>query len=265
MGWWITGSVLLIVSVILQIVRHFQQKKLGVMQSTETATVAMLTSLADSMTEGVGKGNLRYHTEVKGKVVCDEPLTSELTGTACVYYRMSVERQFEERYTDRDSSGRPVQKTRRRTETIASNIRSVPFQVDDGSGRITVNPEDAEVIAGKVLSRFEPGANPGMGSFRLGSFSFDFSLAGSASNTLGYLFEESLIPLDAPLYVLGEAADPNGRLEIRRPEDGGKFIVSVKSEEELQRQARAKMRGLLIAALITGVLGIILLLVGALR
>lgn len=265
MGWWITGSILLIVSVILQIVRHFQQKKLGVMQSTETATVAMLTSLADSMREGVGKGNLRYNTEVKGKVICDAPLTSELAGAACVYYRMSVQRQFEEHYTESDSSGRPVQKTRRRTETIASNTRSVPFQVDDGSGRITVNPEAAEVIAEKVISRFEPGANPGGGSFRLGSFSFDFSLAGRTSNTLGYLFEESLIPLEVPLYVLGEAADQNGPLEIRRPEEGGKFIISVKSEEELQRQARSKMRGLLIAALITGALGIVLLLVGMAR
>lgn len=65
-------------------------KKMEAMESTETSTVEFLNSLSQSMAEGVGAGSFRYASEIKGKVVCHEPLISELAQVECVHYFKSV-------------------------------------------------------------------------------------------------------------------------------------------------------------------------------
>ena len=74
--------------------------------------------------------------------------------------------------------------------------------------------------------------------------------------TLGYRYEEEAIWVGSPIYVLGEATDWQGELRLLRPHDDGEFIVSVKSEEELTRQGKQSMIGLLIGAIACAVIGI---------
>jgi hypothetical protein len=133
--------------------------------------------------------------------------------------------------------------------------------VKDDTGEIKVNPEGAEFVAEKVYSNFQPGDISG-GSISIGSFRLSLSglNLGSGRRTLGYNYEEIAIPVDSDLYILGEAADAGGLLQIRKPtEKGKKFMISTKSEEELQRSIQGGMTATLIGSIVCAVGGIALI------
>jgi len=62
-------------------------------------TAKALKDLYDSVKEEVGKGYFGHTVEVKGKIECGKPLTSELTKEECVFYKTEVERKYEETYS----------------------------------------------------------------------------------------------------------------------------------------------------------------------
>jgi hypothetical protein len=260
----IAGLVALGLSVVLIFLYRSQKNRLGVMQSTQTSQVHMLRELAQSMKEGVGEGNLAYMTEVKGKVVCASPLQSELEGVECVYYAMRIEREYEETYYENDPQGRRQRRTRTGSDTVASNQRSAPFLVDDGTGQILVDPGGAEFVAEKVVSRFEPGGDNSGGEIRLGSFSLTLPSLTGDRRTLGYRFEEEAIPVGRELYVLGEAAEVNGELRLRQPGQGP-FIISLKGEEELMRQGQSSATWMLAGSMVCALLGLGLLVAGLVK
>lgn len=255
---WIFGLLLLVAAAGLFYGYITQKRRLSAMQATDMVDVAHLRQVAESMTAGVGAGSLLYRAEVKGKVVCDAPLDAELTGSQCIYYAMKVEREYEETYYTTDQQGRRVRQTRRASEVVASNTRSVPFAVQDATGQMPVEPDGAHFVAEKVLSRFEQ--NPGHqgGVLRMGQWSIAVptSLGQDDRRTLGYRYEEEAIRVGSPIYVLGEATDRHGELRLLRPHDDGEFIVSVKSEEELARQGKRSMIGMLIGAIACAIIGI---------
>ncbi len=243
------------------------KRKMEAMESTETNTVEFLNSLARSMSEGVGAGSLRYASEVRGKVVCAEPLISELAQVACVHYAMRVQRRSEETYTARDRQGRAERKTRTITETVASNERSIPFDVDDGTGSIRIHPEHAEFVAEKVVSRFDTAAAAGNAPYTVGSLAVDsgrFPEAGGR-RTIGYQFEEEAVPVGREVYVLGEATDRDGGLAIGSPGAEGRFIISVKSESALLQEERSAARWKRIGSIACAAAGLIALLTGLFR
>jgi hypothetical protein len=81
---------------------------------------------------------------------------------------------------------------------------------------------------------------------------------GGGRRTLGYKYEEQIVPVGKPIYVLGEASDAGGQLAIRKPtKKGTSFIVSLKSEEELTRSAAGTATGLTVGAAIAAVAGVI--------
>ncbi|MBI2567042.1 MAG: E3 ubiquitin ligase family protein [Candidatus Schekmanbacteria bacterium] len=262
---WIAGLVFLLAGAGLGIAFFTQKSKLGLMEGTETSTAAELQQMAASVGSEIGKGAFSQMTEIKGTVVCDAPLTSELAQVPCVHYENRVIREYDETYWDTDANGNRMQRTRRGSDTVAHNARHVFFAVDDGTGRITVDAAGAKLVTEKALSTFEPGEAHG-GVLRLGSFSLSLGglSFGSGRRTLGYRYEEDVIPVGRPVYVLGEATDRNGSLRICRPADSGKMIVSVKSEEELVRGAQRTMTWLMISAIASAALGAVLLVVGLL-
>ena len=263
MGAIIFGAILIAAAVGMVFGRKKQEEKLYQMKATETMSSAELAQEAKDVEEGLGeKGSYNKIVEVKGKAICDQPLTSELAGVQCVDYSMHVYRKWEEKYWDTDSEGRRVQKTRQGTDTVASNARSVPFQIEDSGGKIKINPEGANMIREKVYSKFEPGEPKGS-SIQIGRFSLNFgsvsALAGGR-RTLGYSYEEEAVPVGRELYVLGEAADSSGELRMQRPsQKENKFIISVKSEEELQRGIAGSMKALLVGSIIAGIAGVVLI------
>ena len=123
-----------------------------------------------------------------------------------------------------------------------------------------LDPAGAAITGQKVLDSFEHG-EPRSPALAIGRWRFDLgSIArGGGRRTIGYKYEETIVPLGAPIYVLGEASDAGGRLAMRKPAaKGGSFIVSVRSEEDLSRSAARAGKGLSIAAAVTGAAGLLL-------
>ena len=225
---------------------YFRRKTLGktkLMRRVDTSSAAEASAAAP--------GTL---VEVKGTLRCESPLESEMTGHPCAYYLSQVIREYQD--TDRDADG--DLKTRRRSEVVASNERFAPFAVEDGSGAIGVRGEGAEVDAVEVMNRFEKETG-GAGSVTLGGLTVNL---GAGERTIGYRHVESVLPLDAPVYVLG-AVQTDG--EIGAPQGGGegeRFIVSHRSEEQLEKKYRKDALVLGLVALGLFVFGLIFVAVG---
>ncbi|MFS8532963.1 E3 ubiquitin ligase family protein [Sphaerobacter thermophilus] len=192
--------------------------------------------------------------EVKGVIRCDTPLTAELAQRACVYYSSRVVREYE--YRRRNAKGETVRS--RRSETVAHNEQSTPFYVEDSSGRVLVDPEGAEVDAQKLVDRFE--RNPGaLGpTISLGGISLNL---GGDDGTIGYRYQEHVLPVDIPVYVLGVVQEGG---TIGRPPaalKGRRFIISYRAEEALRESWGKKARWLGISAVALFALAVILFVV----
>ncbi len=262
---WMFGIAGILGSVILFIKYMGLKKKLALMMDTDTSTVEELKQLREEMTVGLGRGSLTYHTEVKGRVICDQPLTSELAKVPCVYYSMRIDREYEETYIERDQNGRAVRRTRRGFEAVASNIRAVPFYVEDQTGRILVNPDNAEIIPEKILSEYQQERDIRRNYLERDNYRMRLPFnTGSGRNprTLGYRYEEAVIPLDTRIYVNGEATDRAGQLQLRSPAEESKFIISVKGEEALVQQGKRQMTSYLVFSILTGLVGLGVILLG---
>ena len=231
-------------------------------------TAKALTDSASDVAREIGPGSFNQITEVKGKSVCDAPITSELAQKECVYYSMRITREYEEDYWDTDSQGRRTRRTRRSSDTVASNVRSTPFYVEDATGKIKVNPDGCVAVSEKALSKFERGERR-TGRQKIGAFSIDFggiSPLSGGRRTIGYRYEEDIIPLGRDLYVLGEATDKSGEVQIVKPGDKKKkFIVSLKSEEELIKSTKSASTGLMIGATVSAVAGAVVIVLNALN
>jgi hypothetical protein len=263
---YIIGIVLVLGAVGMFIGAGAQKRKLTRIKATETSTAADLAALAASVGKEIGPGSFNQVAEVKGVIECGGPLVSELTQTACVYYSMSVTREYEETYWENDDKGNRVQRTRRGSEPVAGNTRSIGFLVRDKTGAIAVDPTGASFVSEKALSRFEQGTVDG--GLKLGRFTFDLArlAIGGGRRTIGFRYEESVIPVGRDVYVLGEAVDSGDRLRIGKPaQKGAGFIVSLKSEEELVKGAEAVSTGLTIGSAVAAVGGIACVVLGILR
>lgn len=192
---------------------------------------------------------------VTGTLRCDHPLKAEISGQLCAYYEMSVVRESESE--ERDSAG----KTRRTrdSETVASNRQAAAFAIEDATGRVVVRPDGAEFDARQVVSRFEPVQSGG--SITIGGFHFNPS---SESNTIGYRSTEKLLPVDAPILVLGVLHETG---EIGAPAAGEtdrQFLISYRSAAELARSYSRQAGGTGVAAKAAIGIGALLLIAGGL-
>lgn len=263
----ILGIILIVVAVLLLFNYFSSKKRLEEMAAAETSTADSLHVICQGVADEIGKGSFEQKTEVTGVIECDQPLESELAKEQCVHYRMSVERKweedYEEEYTEVDGEGREVRKTRQGTrtgnDTVARNSRSVKFTVRDDTGTIPVDPEGAEIDVERAVDRFEPQTSFSGGKISFGGFSL--SLGGSSDRgrrrTLGYHFSEGILPLNRQVYILGEASDRSGPLMIQKPREKGKFLISLKSEEELVASAKSGMTWSLYGSIACFILGLV--------
>jgi hypothetical protein len=260
MVFYILGGVLVAVAVGLFLGASSQRRKVYVMKTTDTSTAADLNALADSVAKEIGAGSFNQVTEVKGTIECDAPLTGELSGVPCVHYAMSVTREWEETAWKTDSQGRRTEETRKGSDTVASNSRSVRFRVKDATGAVDVDPSGAKIDGEKAVSQFQPG-EPSGGSLSYKGFQVNLPsfIGAGGRRTLGYRYEETVLPVGAQVYVLGEAVDAGGTLAVKKPaKKDARFLISVRREEELVRKAGSAARGLSIAAAVCTVVGVAL-------
>jgi len=260
----IAGIVLIVIGVILFVVRSLNKKKLFNIKATQTLKTNEIADLCNSVKDEIGPGSFNKVLEVKGVIKCDNPLTAELSGQNCVYYSMSVTREYEETYTDYDQNKRPVQRTRRGSDVISSNSQSVQFFVEDDTGKILVNPNSASLDTVKSVDKFDP-AGASMNALSFGSFNISIPSLGAGRRTLGYRYVEEIIPLNRKVYVLGEASDSSGELMVQKPKDKKEnFLISLKSEEELVSGVENIIKWTLIGAIAADAIGVVLLIVGIL-
>jgi len=258
MGWLIAGVISFIIGVILFFVAASKRKSLFSVLSSEKRNCKQLVETAKSISDEIGAGSFNERCRIWGKIESSEPLISELTERECVYYRSAVYRKYEttESYTDEKGNSR----TRRVTqeECLSSNTNQIPFYLNDGTGKVEVSLEGAVIEdTVKVLDRFVPGESSGS-ALSFGRFSFSLSPFGG-SRTLGYRYEESIIPVNNNLFVVGEASDGQGYVRIQAPhEKGYKYLVTMKSEEEYVKSLKGTIQGLSIAAPILTGIGVVL-------
>jgi hypothetical protein len=259
----VVASLLAAAAVVLFIIGRFMAGKAALIAGTEEVKTAVIEADVKSVAAEIGSGSFTKFLEVKGKALCDEPLVAEFTGTKCVRYETKVIREYEETYVENDSGGKSRTGTRRGSETLSSSARSCPFFIDDGSGRIEVDPTGAEFHLESTMSRFEPGE----GERTVGTYVLRAVLAGGGGrHTIGYRFEEKCLPEGRLCYVFGEATDAGGTLRICKSQERGKrFIISLKSDKELVHSAKLGSLWLSIGAGVAAAGGLAFLVLGILQ
>lgn len=164
-------------------------------------------------------------------------------------------------------------------ETIDSGTRYGPFQLDDGTGTMRVEPDESTLFKydENHVREIEVGARdeepPEIVTFL--QRSDDVSVP-DRDGVTGFLFSnkrrytERWIPVGEQLYVLGgaEPTEPDetnsSGLVLRQDEASGEFIVSEKSEDELVETARWKAPAKMVGGLAVSALGLFFLLSGGL-
>lgn len=112
----------------------------------------------------------------------------------------------------------------------------------------------------QVLDELRPADKPHSFSLSLGFLSLNWRFGNTP--TLGYRYQEWVLPLGQPVSVVGMASDQGGVLRLQKPQSRGqKFIISLSFEDQLiqeYKQQRRKMTYASLSAALCGVCGLVL-------
>lgn len=244
----IFGAIALVIAGILVFVARGQQHKLTTMSAAETYTAELLGELHQRIVSSLGSEALQQQCEVTGTIECEKPLKAPLSGIKCVAYTHTVTREYEEEVTETDKDGKRETRTQRGSETVESQDHRVNFWVRDATGRTLVDPTDAELDLPSTDERFEDADDTRRRGRR----------------TLGYQYREHALAVGKQVYVLGYAVDAQGQPCIARhpAKSNAKYLISWRSERELTRSAESGQRMANIAAIVSGVAGVVLIVIG---
>ncbi len=258
----IFGGILIAIAIVLFFVQKNYSTKLQSIRSATSSTIADLQLIASEIAGEIGSGNLREYVKVRGMIRSDSPLISELKQVSCVHYTMRVVREYEEQHTTRNNEGKSRTETRRGSETLSNNSKSIPFTLQDRSGELIVNPDGGNIETIEILNEFRA-ENSGGSSISFGGFTLSLGTGMGGRRTIGYRYTESILPCDREVLVIGTAADEGGKLTLRKPtQSDKKFIISLKSEEELAKSAANAAKGFFYGMIACLAIGIILVIVG---
>ena len=187
--------------------------------------------------------------------------------------RTRITRDVETRETYRDSHGNRKTRWKKSTQTVHSSDLDAPFDLQDDTGRVRVIPREARLDLVTAVDRYEQGdphQTQSQNEMTMSFAGFSFAVSGYGGDgrrTLGYRYLEEILPLDHRLYVLGEVADTEDGIVVRKPtEDRSKtpYIVSTKTESELVEAASGESKKYRIVAGVLVVIGLGLVGYGAL-
>jgi E3 Ubiquitin ligase len=263
---WIAGAIFIVVGVVLFFLQKYQREKLHSIRLANAMQAADIHKLAQTVQQEIGSGSWKDYVKLSGSIECAHPLTSELKQVPCVYYSMQVTREYEETVTRTDSEGRQTRETERGSEQVSSNSQSTPFLLNDGTSTIRVNPTGANIETVSVLDEFRSEPRDGLLSF--GNFSLALGNMGlhGGRRTLGYRYRESILPLDRRVFILAAVGDTTGEIALQKPtESGRKFLISLKSEEQVMGDAAKSAQILLFVMIACWVIGPILVIAGLVR
>ncbi len=268
MGYLIGGALLALLGVILWIVKAKKEAKSQTLEMLETSRIKDVVENYEHISNSMGSGSFSNHVEIKGVAHTDSPLMSELKEEAVVYYCSTVEHEYEKLETKTDSDGKKSKEWVKHQDTVSENKRWADgFGVKDDTGFVAINATKSQLHTETLFTKFEKGEpNPLVGSsLKIKGFSISLGDNNSSNGfrTIGYRYSESGIRVGAKLYVVGDANDRNGTLEISHPKDKkSPFIVSVKSKDDLLGSLSGAAKGLKIGAFISFGLAAVLVVVG---
>jgi hypothetical protein len=244
----IFGIILLLVSAGCFFAARGQAGRLRAINAADTFTAQMLLELYNRVIPALGGEALAQPCEVAGTIEAATPLTAPLSNSACVAYSYQVTREYEEDVTTTDAQGKTTTETQQRSETASNDERRARFYVRDATGRVLIDPADAEIDLIDSGTRFDPAQRT----------------ASARTRTLGHRHQEQSLAIGTPVYILGCVVDGQGQPMIARsPKDHKqKFIISRHSERELASAAASAARNWYYATAGSGVLGIVLLVLG---
>jgi hypothetical protein len=188
----------------------------------------IIDDLPTSRTQGVFIGL----AELKGTAESDNPLTSYLIDSRCVYYDWHIDEHWSRTVTETytDSKGTHV---RTRTEsgwkTVAKGSQSIPFYLKDDTGLVLVVPDKAGINANTAFDK-TVGKDD--------SLYFGKGPAGEiAHSTHRRRFHEVALPLHTALYVLGQARQRQdiAAAEIAWDKNAPMFLISTRTEKQISR------------------------------
>lgn len=172
-------------------------------------------------------------------------------------------------YTEGGRTYWVVEENKRDSETIHKVTRSIPFYVQDETGRLRVDITGGEVESVAVVDE-QTNAPSNVLTINYGTFSM--SLANySAASSEGYRkprrfnYKESLLPLDTFVTITGQVASEGGEAVIRKPRAGGQLLVSLQSGNELLAKKKNEAQTSLGVSATGLVIGIICLIIGGAR
>jgi hypothetical protein len=185
-------------------------------------------------------GALGQRCELSGVLECDAPLHGPLSGQPCAAYSHML--RWEEWGPAPAYSRRPGEMVCRNSGTEFDDRRVPAFWVRDATGRVLVDPANAELDMTETDHRYEV---------------FTASFGGTERRNWR---EEKALPIGRPVYVLGYLADQQGQPAIgRHPRDAAKkFLISYRSEHELVRTNRWQSYIYYLAAGTSGTLGVLM-------
>lgn len=260
------GVILLIIAAICGGVSYASKKKIYQLRTVDKRNCGDVMELArevvESMAEFGGSESLVSEVgEFVGDLVCEAPITGELSGQQCVYYKMSVIRKYEETYWDKDAN---EHKTRTGTTTVSTNSNHAAFALRDSTGELPVDASKCK-WEGLVqsVSKFERSGYAPQVSF--GGFTFSVGNDHRDTDerrTIGYEYKEHIMPVGKRVTVIGEVTDKMGQIALRTG-DKMKLSISTKSREEQLESARKTQKYTMIAAIACGALGAVLAVIGA--
>jgi hypothetical protein len=189
--------------------RRSSAKEAALMASTPTSSAADVKRVAP--------GTL---VEIKGTLRCAAPLTSEFSQQSCAFFKAEIIR--EEVWHENDSQGKRQRRTR--NTTLHSNLKHAPCLIEDQSGTVVVDLQDATVEGIEALNELRQPGNT--------LVSVIATVASIAGTSVHERHKEVILPADIPVYLLGEVRADGSIGAPAKGSSNKTFLISNKTEEE---------------------------------
>lgn len=254
MGYLIGGGVFAVLGIILWIIKGKKEGKSATLSLMETSRIKDIQENFTEITNSMGSGSFSHMVEVKGQAFSDQPLSADLSGEDAVYVHCHVVHEYEKLEKKKKSDGSMEQHWVKKSDTVSDNkIWANGFGVKDETGFIAIDPAKSKFHDEQLFSKFEKGdPQPNGLHISLKGFKIGFGGGNKGIRTIGYRYTERGIRLGTALYVVGQANDRDGHLEIAKPSDkSDPFIVSVKSKNEFIGNLGSAAKGLKIGAFLS--------------
>lgn len=214
----------------------------GIFQKIKAGRVAgaPLAKTGDAAARGAAAAGPKGAISAQGNVVCPQPITSPVTGTACLFYELKCTATWKEGETTR-------------TKEIHKEKKAAPFTIDDGSGPVAVDAREGGDF--EPTKKHEETKGAGLlgsiigGEIAFGSYRFQTGMFAAGAK---YTVVEEVLPVQQHLYACGKAEGAGGAISAP---SWRQLILSNKTRDELLAHATKSSKMFLIGGAATFVVG----------